>query len=912
MINFYRIIMALGLSIVLIGCSKSSGKNRKNDGNGNGPTPIDNPKTAEEAIKRLSSFHLKQYEDWKDSVVKSCSSNSIFSNSESHPLDESKKVNKEIGAIDAQLLLKKNSNSALLTNGTRSVLVNSFRAYFGEYLDKTYFSSDFNGVKYELLARTVQEGSKCSLYLYEQKVFETDIVKTMNLGLAISENFDQKLESKVASKIAPVGRRGLSELYAPGLVEFFQLVLKPTAEDRDFVAKKFGIPQELAGDIITINRSFGSDISIRISGEETALWNRVDTHRLVASTSALQKNLDAGKQLNAIEMRSRLPHLRFGEVTNSSDSGTYSVDLKVVSEKLEDKVVYSLESAGQSGFKPFLPSEARDCIESRVSGYLIPQGGENKNSQIVPSVGVALEPCHILIGDDLYQFALNSGLFKSLVPVVFRGVEPSKIFLYSDWDVVFSKLALTAFDQGKDLNEEFDPNRQTTIVSQASRVLNIMAPILANFRNLIAEKKLFYSMAMSWVFSNYAYTDAKIRDAFSVLDRVINSFRASTFAIIDCLTRNPESCSASLEFANSIDDAYKSKSLATLALSQEIDYGTFQRMFDSIFQIRPSLEVIDGVYARLTLVKAAMAPFSNISKIKMDLVESSMSWLEKGELTSEDLPKVYQAFDNTILFFPSSAEQLLNQFRKSAKDSNVSIIYASQVTQEAKDLATSILSLSKSIDLEEKGVDFFNTILQKRPSLEYIRQLQLAWSSSFKYTADERSRLSQVPEYSRDNEARRKEIIEVAIQDLWTSNHFSDLSNIAEVARLNDSCSRRGPGVSSVISCIDFTYSSFRLSENSFFNPKFGSRYGLLAKNYSGWVRGVLANKDVSSFLGRDLISRFFGLGEPIWSKCIQLEFDEKSKKLETQISSLLVERDQFKRWDLETAIKSTIQNCEK
>lgn len=910
MINFNRIIIALGLLIGLIGCSNSSGKNRKNDDNVNDPTPSDNPKTAEEAVKKLSSFHLKQYEDWKDSIVKSCSSNSIFSHSESHQLDQSKKVNREIGAIDAQLFLKKNSNSALISNGAKSVLVNSFRAYFGNYLDKTNFSSDFNGVKYELAARTVQVGSKCSLYLYEQKVFETDIVKTMNIGLAISENFDQKLESKAASKIVSVGRRGLSELYTPGLVEFLQLVLKPTEDDRNFVGKKLGLPQELAVDFITIDRSFGSDISIRISAEESALWNRVDTNRLVASTSALQKNLEAGKQLNVIEIRSKMPYLRFGEVTNSSDSGTFSVELKVVSEKLEDKKVFSLESAGQSILKPFLPSEVKKCIESRVLGYLLPQGGENKSSQIVPSVGNALEPCHVLIGGDLYQFAMENGVFRFLIPNIFSGVEPSKIFLYSDWDAVFSKLALTSFDQGKDLNDEFDPDHQTTIVSQTSRVLNIMVPILANYRNLIPEKKLFYSMAMSWVFSNYSYTDAQIRELFNILDRVINPFRASTLAIIDCMTRNPDSCSASLEFANSIDDAYKSKSLATLALSQEINYGTFQRMFDSIFQVRPSWQAIDGIYGRLAVVKTAIAPFSNVTKIKKELAESSMSWLEKGELSPEELPKFYQAFDNTILFFPYSAEQLLNQFSRSVKDSNASIIYASQVTQEAKDLAASILSLSKAIGLEERGIDFFNTILQKRPALEYMRQLQLTWSSSFKFTADERARLSQFPEHSRDNEARRKEIIEVAIQDLWTSNHFNDLSNIAEVAQLKDSCSRRGPGVSSVINCIDFSYSSFRQSENSFFNPKFGSRYGLLAKNYSGWVRGVLASRDISSFLGGELIGRFFGLGEPIWSKCIHSEFDEKSKQLETQISSLLVERDQIKRWDLERAIKSTTENC--
>ncbi len=86
--KYNRIWAVLGMSCIIFGCSKSSGKNKKNGNSEDKPNASENPNSPEEALKKLSPFHLKQVEDWEANIVKSCSSNSIFT--------ESDKFNQEI------------------------------------------------------------------------------------------------------------------------------------------------------------------------------------------------------------------------------------------------------------------------------------------------------------------------------------------------------------------------------------------------------------------------------------------------------------------------------------------------------------------------------------------------------------------------------------------------------------------------------------------------------------------------------------------------------------------------------------------------------------------------------------------------------------------------------------------------
>ena len=906
-----RIWAVLGLSCLIFGCSKSSGKNKKNGNGEDKPNASESPNSPEEALKKLSPFHLKQVEDWEANIVKSCSSNSIFTESDKHsPEISGKKSISQRQGIDAEVFLKSNANSAIVFQGERAALIDSYTSNGGVSRETTNFSSDINGKKYELSAMTLREGSKCSLYLFEQKVFETEVVASLNIGSVVGETLNKKIESKTVSKITSVGNLGLGELYSPGLVDFINLVFKPTADDRTFVAKKLGIPTELAESLITIDQSKDSDLSFRMSGEASALWNSINTKSIVANSAVLKKNFDLGKQTKTFEIRTGVPTFTFGKVTNSADQGTFKIDLNINLEKSDDKVVYSLETAGQTSFIPFDRIEASQCIESRVLGYLLPQDETNRGNLITPSVSLALDPCHIFYNNDLYKFAMVSGIFKALIPHVFQGVKPTRLFTYSGWDVVFSELALLSLEQGKDILGDLDPNHLTRVVGLSSAILDKMVRILPDFSNLNADKKLLYSMGISWALSGYVPAEAMIEDTFSTLDHVMVPFKMSTLEAIRCLARNPEGCDGSREFAKSINDDYKLKAVATLSISRELNYTTFQKLFDSILQMRPSLQAIDSTFGNLTEVKKVISQFSNIAKIKGQLVENSMSWLANNEVKIEDLSNIYQAFDNTVDVFPNSAQVLLDKSARSLKDASDSILYASQLTQDMKNLAVSIRNLAKDVGLEQSGVSFFNSILQDRPSMDQLQKLQTAWQASSGYTNEEAVRLSKVPERLSENDTRRKEVIKIAISDLWTANHYSWLTSIADVANLKKDCSKAGPGVSSIIYCMDFTYSQIRQSEGSFFNPKYGSRYGVLASSYASWVRSVLKNEDISFLLGSELTDRFFGFREPIWSKCVQGVFDQKSTLLGQQISQILNEKVKIKQWDLKDVIEKNLENC--
>ena len=127
-----RIWAVLGLSCLIFGCSKSSGKNKKNGNGEDTPNASESPNSPEEALKKLSPFHLKQVEDWEANIVKSCSSNSIFTESDKNsPEISGKKSISQKQGIDAEIFLKSNANSAIVFQGERAALIDSYTSNGG-------------------------------------------------------------------------------------------------------------------------------------------------------------------------------------------------------------------------------------------------------------------------------------------------------------------------------------------------------------------------------------------------------------------------------------------------------------------------------------------------------------------------------------------------------------------------------------------------------------------------------------------------------------------------------------------------------------------------------------------------------------------------------------------------------------
>lgn len=890
--------MKLAICLFLLGsvvsCSKSSGKR---NGSGNG-TSLDQPKTPDEALARLSPEYRQSYDAWKASIVKSCSAKEAFSDFNLEKLE--KNQDKSVG-LDGLLLLSGNSGSLVYSDGEKSAIVTSYQTDYSDEVSKLSELVTANGVTTQIEAEAHRRGLDCELFVFGQKVFETKLAASFNIGVGIGDKTPSPLEIKGPPTVSAIGRAGLGEFKSPGLSPALEKELAPLESTRTLVAGQLGIPPNLAKRLLTLKPSLGSWSSLRIAGDKAALWTSFNDSSIIAPLDSIRDLVNLDTVRLAYEVRIPLPVLAFSNGASSKSRGTLPVALEWEVKKGPESYSYSVHSAKPAEWKPYDAEEASECALNR--GYGIVKDSALKN-QITPSVDYMLAPCQILF-ENLDLTLLSNGVFKTLIPTIFSGVKPSSSFSYMGWDQVLSDLAIKAIKENKNLVLELDPQSKTILVPNLSAISSRMRTPLEQSKNLAPEASTLFLMGMNWVFKDFPVSQSSLDEMIRALDNTYVTFKQSTLTLIQTLRKNPNTSSAELSYALALDDSLKNEATKALSLSKDTGYLDFElQVFNQTLQRQVSLDLLREWSTRLTEIKTALSLFSGLGSIKNSLVGATVAWLNTKSVEYSELPQIYAAFNNVSEAFPESTKDLLESLKSSPKSQPESLTYAANFSQEMKDLAISIKDQSLSLDLNSFGNSFYNSILQKKVSLEELKQLKDTLQAAKEFKVQEAARVKDHAEQVSQNDSDLKELIKVAVNELWSKKDFEDLVVMSELAQATSWSCERLFGVSSRLDCVGLRPIS--KAPGKLLSPTFESRYPNLAKNFLGYIP-VLSEKFLLS-KGQVLASTFFS--DPIWSKCDQNAFSEKSAGVDQTMKLIAKETDRFKLWDLEKQLQGHLEDC--
>jgi hypothetical protein len=466
-------------------------------------------------------------------------------------------------------------------------------------------------------------------------------------------------------------------------------------------------------------------------------------------------------------------------------------------------------------------------------------------------------------------------------------------------------LALKALEENKDLNAELDPKGITVVVPRLAANMNQIKAPLEQSKNLVSEKSAVLSMAMSWAFRGIELSTVALERTLGALDNTISPFKVSTLELMRDLSKSSMS-GTQQDYAFSLDDSFKAQAVQALRLSKELGYTGFERLFEKVLQVQVSVEEMRLWPERLTEIKSALSPLNGLKSIKDNLIDSSIYWLQTRSVEYGDLPQVYSALNNVSDTFPESTKALLVAMKNGPKADQEGLNYASQMTQTMKDLGVSIRDRSLALDLNAFGDGFFNTILQKKPSEVDLKLLQETLILSQEFKNQEIARLSGVPNQVSRNNQNLKDLLSLAVKELWSKKDFEDAVKLADLGREKKSfiCADYR-GVSSILECYANGLAS--KAKGKLLDPAFNSRYGQLAVVLKGYLPDL---RKKTNFTADEMLSEFFNSSGPLWSRCDASAFAEKAKSIDQTMGLIGKETSRIKILDLEREFKDGLRNC--
>jgi hypothetical protein len=179
-------------------------------GGGNGPQ-------VERLIQNLTPENQTKLEGWKKKkLVKSCDVQEIFSGR-----------NGEHQGINDLILLKSNNYSSIYYENSTFAMIaghSSLSGLITFLLNLTFTSPRQN---YSLKAETKRKGSNCSLYLFDQKFYETYIAESVYLG-AYYDPENEDTTSGPIPEVKDIGWNGKKEVSTTGLTNHLSRILSPS------------------------------------------------------------------------------------------------------------------------------------------------------------------------------------------------------------------------------------------------------------------------------------------------------------------------------------------------------------------------------------------------------------------------------------------------------------------------------------------------------------------------------------------------------------------------------------------------------------------------------------------------------------------------------------------------------------
>lgn len=867
-----------------------------------GCSDLDAPKSAkiearspEEAVSKLSESSRQTFQSWKARAIKSCEPGEAFG-------IESRVTGgrKDYEGVDGAALLKANGESLVFKDGVARVVLTDHDSFSGQGTSKVEQTISVNGESQMLSAETRRSGSSCELYLYGQKVFETQIFQSFTIGLEIRSGKQASLMGAPV-QVTPIGQAGYSVSEGVPVLELVNEVFRPGKEASDFFSRSLNLSKERAAQLFKIGRA-GVKIA-KIANEPSAIWSIADSRGLIAFQSVLERYLRTPNSVLPLEVRLEIPRMKIADVENKADRAFWSLGLDIAVQANDKQTGISLANFDDRGLQPHRAHEALQCVESRVEAFVKSNGAETVNLQ--PSVPFMFDPCRV-IDPKVETLAFDTGLMKSLLPIVFANVTPARFAQYGGWDDVLRQIAKETVKAGKDLRAELDPSSKARVVPTLATHLESLKSGLSRSSHLKPFEPTITEIGYRWTFAGYQISSSRIDEILHSLDQSIVPFEVSTLRLFDDLSSQPNAFDEQVRFANLIDDSYRNVALRALQLADDLGFKTFrQEVFNVVLQRQVKTTELNDWITKLRDIRYEIEPFKKLGGQKDRLVALSVKWLRSQEVTRAQLRSVYAAVDRSAAPFAESTRTMLNDLSRSYADGHEAVEFAATaINPEYEALASSIQNLAKRAEYERWGDALISTILQKRPSLQQLKSWNEMWSAIVAFNQREAVRVKD--EFGSTNDWNRKEIVEVAVKETWTNADFVSLETIAEVARYKTSCERH-KGMSSLANCAG--RSLFSRQKGLFFDPTFDGRYSKFARDLGGLL-SQFSEFDAYSLKSK-VTGKFFGSWAPIFSKCDKASFERNAHLVTSTLKQLKIEKDQFKKWDLERQLDKSLEDCQ-
>ena len=868
---------SIAATIALVACGQKSGDQST-------------ARSPEEALAKLSGQHRQNFENWKNRPFKSCLAADAFGLQGSSTADPE--------GVDGAALVRQNGGSLAFGDGSEFAIISSMTGLSGVSQSKAEEKQDDNGATYSISAAADRSGSNCAISVYGQKVYETQIAATFMIGASWAKNKPAQAAARALQLRPLLG--GLTEAMGSGAFPLIMESLRPSRAAIAPIARKLGVDEAFAAKYFQFAPSAALAAAVRFSGDAASVWTGSADGALIASEAALRTAFGGGAPF-ALDVRLVIPQFTFGEVANVADAGSWRIEAAAIARASGDGYVYSWQTFAPTGQTPADEKQAIDCVASRGRTLLGARGGSD---DVRPSPSELFAPC-LAIHRQAEALTYDTGAMAPVVVQALERTRPSATLRYNGWDEALMRLAIAAAEKGDDVANAIDPGGRVAAIALASRdldawrsELSLASPATRSLKNEI------YRMSLQWALEGRRASAARDREIRIAIDNVADVFAPSTIRMVRELARSPDVAAIQVAFAADMNPAYKREAARASALATELGDDSFASdVAAQILQSRPSLADLRAWSSGYELARSETAAHPGVSSVKGSLGRLAVKWSRSGVASDKEIDSVYASIANVAPTFPASVAQLISELMRSTPQaSREALAYAAGLAAETKSMMVAIRDNATALGSESFGKDAFDAILQKRPSAEQIRAWNATWSAASAFSQRERARAAGdagIPEWD------RRDVVQRGVQEAWTDVEFTGLEKIAEAAHAQSSCDRL-KAASSRAKCANNAF--FSKQKGMFFDPAFSGRYVAFGEEMAGYVDRLSAFEWTN--LRWDLGRAMFGGFEPIWSKCDAPTFSAKRSELHRQIDAIVSERDQFRKWEIERQIKSTVENC--